>query len=306
MRTTVHPGGFRGGETAVPGDKSVAHRWLILAGIGQGRSELRGLPEALDVRSTARCVAALLGGSGGAALEGWASQSGPVPDGDRSTTNRPRPRGGGLAIEAQGRGALQPPGRSLEGGNSGTTMRLLAGGVAREPLRTVGAEVTTTDGHAPLRVRGGRLRGIEYVAPVPTAQVKSAVLLAGLEADGETTVRESGPTRDHTERALEHLGAPIRSEAGSVRVAAFRPPGFSGSVPGDVSSAAFLLAAAALTGRALTVREVGLNPTRTGFIGVLARMGVRTRLEVEREELGEPGGSLLGEACDGLRGTTVG
>ena len=174
-----------------------------------------------------------------------------------------------------------------------------------EPLRTMGAEVTTTDGHAPLRVRGGRLRGIEYVAPVPTAQVKSAVLLAGLEADGETTVRESVPTRDHTERALEHLGAPIRSEAGSVRVAAFRPPGFSGSVPGDVSSAAFLIAAAALMGRALTVREVGLNPTRTGFIGVLARMGVRTRLEVEREELGEPVGSLLVEACDGLRGTTV-
>src|SRR3989304_637847 len=128
MRTTVHPGGFRGGETAVPGDKSVAHRWLILAGIGQGRSELRGLPEALDVRSPARWVAALLGGSGGAALEGWASQSGPVPDGDRSTTNRPRPRGGGLAIEAQGRGALQPPGRSLGGGNSGTPMAQRGGG----------------------------------------------------------------------------------------------------------------------------------------------------------------------------------
>jgi 3-phosphoshikimate 1-carboxyvinyltransferase len=173
------------------------------------------------------------------------------------------------------------------------------------PLRTMGAEVVTTDGHAPLRVRGGRLRGIEHETAVPTAQVKSAVLLAGLEADGETTVRESVRTRDHTERALEHLGAPVRIEPGSVSVAAFRPPSFSGSVPGDVSSAAFLIAAAALTGRALTVREVGLNPTRTGFIGVLERMGVRTRLEVEREEVGEPVGSLVVEPCEGLRGTTV-
>src|SRR3990170_8272154 len=137
MRATLHPGGFRGGETTVPGDKSIAHRWLILAGIGQGRSELRGLPAALDVRSTARCMAALLGGSGAAALEGWASQPAPVPDRDRSTSNRPRSRGAGLTIEAQGRAALQPPGRSLECGNSGTTMRLLAGVVAAARFETV-------------------------------------------------------------------------------------------------------------------------------------------------------------------------
>ena len=327
MRATVHPGGFRGGEATVPGDKSIAHRWLILAGIANGRSELSGLPAALDVRSTARCMGALLGGADGAALEGWASDPAPAPDGDRSTTNGPRPRGTTVAVETQGRGALQAPGRPLDCGNSGTTMRLLAGVLAAapfeavlegdeslsrrpmqrvaEPLRSMGAEVATTDGHAPMRVRGGPLRGIEHETPVPTAQVKSAVILAGLEAEGETIVREGAQTRDHTERALEHLGAPIRIARGSVSVRAFRPPAFSGSVPGDVSSAAFLVAAAALTGRALTVRNLGVNPTRTGFLGVLERMGVRTRLEIEREELGEPVGSLTVEPCEGLRGTTV-
>jgi len=174
-----------------------------------------------------------------------------------------------------------------------------------EPLRAMGAEVETTDGHAPITVRGGPLRAIEHATPVPTAQVKSAVLLAGLEAEGETTIRESAQTRDHTERALEHLGAPIRIEPGLVGVRAFRPSAFSGRIPGDVSSAAFLVAAAALTGCSLSVRDVGLNPTRTGFLGVLERMGVRTHLEVEREELGEPVGSLSVEPCEGLHGTTV-
>jgi 3-phosphoshikimate 1-carboxyvinyltransferase len=327
VRATVHPGGFRGGETIVPGDKSIAHRWLILAGIADGWSELTGLPTALDVRSTARCVGALFGGDAGVALEGWASEPRAMPDGDRSTRNGPRPRGPALVVEAHGRETLQPPERNLDCGNSGTTMRLLAGVLAAAPfetvlegddslsmrpmervatpLRSMGADVETTGGHAPLRVRGGRLRGIEHRTPVPTAQVKSAVLLAGLEAEGETTVRESAQTRDHTERALEHLGAPIRISTGSVTVASFRPPGFAGSVPGDVSSAAFLIAAAALAGRPLWVRDVGLNPTRTGYLGVLERMGVRTHLEVEREELGEPVGSVIVDPCGGLVGTTV-
>ena len=327
MRATVHPGGFRGGQTAVPGDKSIAHRWLILAGIADGRSELMGLPAALDVRSTARCVGTLIGRAGGAALEGWASEPPAAPDGDRSTANGPRPRGALLAVEAQGRGALQGSPSALDCGNSGTTMRLLAGVLAAspldtvlegdeslsrrpmervaEPLRSMGAEVLTTDGHAPLRIRGARLRGIQYETPVPTAQVKSAVLFAGLEAEGETTVRERVPTRDHTERALEYLGAPIRIAPGSVSVAAFRPPGFSGAVPGDLSSAAFLIAGAALTGCGLTVHDVGLNPTRTGFLRVLERMGVHAHLDLEREELGEPVGTLVVEPGESLRGTTV-
>jgi 3-phosphoshikimate 1-carboxyvinyltransferase len=174
-----------------------------------------------------------------------------------------------------------------------------------EPLRAMGAEVETIDGHAPITVHGGRLQAIDHRTRVPTAQVKSAVLLAGLEAEGETTVRESARTRDHTERVLEHLGAPIRIEQGLVGVRAFRPPAFSGRIPGDVSSAAFLVAASALTGCSLSVRNVGLNPTRTHFLEVLGRMGVRTRAQVERDELGEPVGTLTVEPCEGLGGTTV-
>lgn len=175
-----------------------------------------------------------------------------------------------------------------------------------EPLREMGADVRSSDGHAPLRIRGGPLRGIEYATPVPSAQVKSALLLAGLDAAGETTVRERAQTRDHTERLLRHLGAPIGSAPGSVTVSAFRPPGFAGSVPGDVSSAAFLVAAAAATGRRLVIRGVGLNPTRTGYLAVLERMGVRIHQEIEREELGEPVGSLVVDECDGLVGADVG
>jgi 3-phosphoshikimate 1-carboxyvinyltransferase len=327
MRVTVHPGGFCGGETTVPGDKSIAHRWLILAAMARGASELREVPAALDVRSTARCLGALLGSGAGAVLEAWATKPVPSPDGDRSTGNRPHPRATEVSFEGEGRGALQPPPGDLDCGNSGTTMRLLAGVLAATPFETVligdpslsrrpmervagplremGAHITTADGHAPLRVRGSALRGIEHRTPVPTAQVKGALLLAGLDAEGRTTIWEDAQTRDHTERALAHLGAPVRVAPGSVSVTAFRHEGFAARVPGDPSSAAFLVAAAALSGAELTVRELGLNPTRLGFLAVLSRMGVRTRTEVEREELGEPVGTLLVEPDAELHGTTV-
>jgi len=174
-----------------------------------------------------------------------------------------------------------------------------------EPLRAMGATVQTTEGHAPVVVRGGPLSGIAHVSAVPSAQVKSAVLLAGLAAEGETSVQEPAHTRDHTERALEHLGASVRIEGRRVTIEPFRHGGLSGSVPGDVSSAAFLIAAAAVTGGSLTVTGVGLNPTRTHLLEVLSRMGVRARAEVERHELGEPVGTLAIEAGGGLRGTTV-
>ncbi len=173
------------------------------------------------------------------------------------------------------------------------------------PLRAMGASVLTTEGHAPVVVRGGPLSGIAHVSAVPSAQVKSAVLLAGLAAEGETSVEEPARTRDHTERALEHLGASVRVAGARVTIEPFRHGGFSGSVPGDVSSAAFLIAAAAVTGGPLTVADVGLNPTRTHLLEVLSRMGVRTRTEVQRHELGEPVGLLAIEAGGGLRGTTV-
>jgi 3-phosphoshikimate 1-carboxyvinyltransferase len=174
-----------------------------------------------------------------------------------------------------------------------------------EPLRAMGAEVRTADGHAPLVVRGGHLHGIEHRTDVPSAQVKSAVILAGLAADGETTVIEPTPTRDHTERALAHLGAPIEVDAGRVAVRSFQHGGFAAEVPGDVSSAAFLVAAAALTGTGLVVEGVGLNPSRTRFLDVLERMGVRSRVEVEGEDLGEPRGRLEVEPGAGLSGTRI-
>ena len=175
-----------------------------------------------------------------------------------------------------------------------------------EPLRAMGADVRTTDGHAPLVVRGGTLKGIEHRTAVPSAQVKSAVLLAGLSADGETTVHEPAPTRDHTERALAHLGAPVVFEPGMATVRAFQHGAFTAVVPGDLSSAAFLIAAAILTGQPLSIEGVGLNPTRTRFLQVLERMGAIFRAEVERDELGEPVGVLEVESPARLVGTTIG
>jgi len=175
-----------------------------------------------------------------------------------------------------------------------------------EPLRAMGAVVETSGGRPPIVVEGRPLRGIRHEPSVPSAQVKSAVLLAGLAAEGETTVIEPVPTRDHTERALAALGAPVRpDEAGGVTVSAFQHDGFEAAVPGDVSSAAFLVAAAALTGGELVVRNVGLNPTRTHFLDVMERMGIEAEQRVAREELGEPVGDLVIARCDGLSGVTV-
>ena len=329
MRVRIEPGGIVRGRTTVPGDKSIGHRWLILAATGLGMSELRDVPPALDVRSTARCLAALAP-SARDVLEGWSASPGALGNDDRFTFNKgePRPTAPSVRIEGRGRAALQVPRGDLDCGNSGTTIRLLTGVLASsgftsvltgdeslrsrpmervaEPLRRMGADIGTTDGCPPVAVRGGRLRGIRYAMPVPSAQVKSAVLLAGLEAEGETTVIEPSPTRDHTERALAHLGATVWvSGEGEVRVLAFRHEGFSASVPGDVSSAAFLVAAAALTGGELTIEGVGLNPSRTRFLAVMERMGVRTQAEVRDTELGEPVGDLHVLACEGLRGATV-
>ncbi|MEX2420334.1 MAG: 3-phosphoshikimate 1-carboxyvinyltransferase [Actinomycetota bacterium] len=334
MRLTVHPGSFAGGRAVVPGDKSIAHRWLILAATAEGRSELRGLPPALDVKATARALARILMPAIGSRLDGWASNPGPARDGDRSTRNDPRPqvaaRTGslsGVEVEGRGRVGLQPVEGPLDCANSGTTMRLLCGVLASTPfetvlegdaslstrpmervaapLRAMGARVETDHGHAPVSVRGDVLRGIEHRTDVPSAQVKSAVLLAGLAAEGETTVLEEATTRDHTERALANLGAPILLEPGRVSVRAFQHSGFGARVPGDASSAAFLVAAAALTGRALVIEGVGLNPTRTRYLDVLGRMGLRTHLEELEVELGEPVGRLEVEPCEGLSATFV-
>jgi 3-phosphoshikimate 1-carboxyvinyltransferase len=230
-------------------------------------------------------------------------------------------------LEGHGRAALHPPKDALDCSNSGTTMRLLAGLLAAapfesvlrgdasltarpmervaDPLRAMGADVRTTAGHAPVVVRGGPLRGIEHRTALPSAQVKGAVLLAGLAAEGSTTLREHVPTRDHTERALAALGAPVEFEPGMATVRAFEHEGFAAAAPGDVSSAAFLVAAAVLTGRALAIEGVGLNPTRTRFVRVLERMGASLGSRIERTELGEPVGTLEVEPGPRLAGTTI-
>jgi 3-phosphoshikimate 1-carboxyvinyltransferase len=173
------------------------------------------------------------------------------------------------------------------------------------PLRRMGAEVTTDDGHAPLTVRGATLRGIRHEPDVPSAQVKGAVLLAGIAADGVTAVVERVRTRDHTERALRALGAPVEVEGGTVRVERFQHASFEAEVPGDPSSAAYLVAAAAVTGGRTTIAGVGLNRSRTRFLEVMRRMGVPVEARPSEERLGEPVGEIRVGATAGLTGVRV-
>jgi 3-phosphoshikimate 1-carboxyvinyltransferase len=335
MRIHVRSGRRAGGDDAVmgtPGDKSIAHRWLILAATATGPSRLAHLPPSLDVRSTASCLSRVTV-KARPALDLWASNASSWVEGGGSTwneTSREGPREPStrpLEVEGEGRATLVESRTDLDCGNSGTSMRLLAGLLSSapfscrlvgdtslsarpmervaEPLRRMGARIDTTEGHPPLLVSGGSLHGIEHLLEVPTAQVKGALLLAGLAADGETLVTEPVATRDHTERALAALGAPVRREGTTVGVTRFQHEGFDGSVPGDVSSAAFLIGAAALGGRALSIEGVGLNPSRTRYLDVLTRMGVRTETVITDEQLGEPVGRIELRAEAELHGTTI-
>ncbi len=328
MDVRVRPGSRLSGVTAVPGDKSIAHRWLILAATAAGRSRLTGLPPSLDVRSTAGCLASL-SGKARPPLDLFARNAALMVEGGGSTWNVDHldTLGATVEVEGEGRRGLRAPDQTLECGNSGTTMRLLSGLVASapfqsvlagdaslsqrpmervaEPLRAMGAQVETNDGHAPVIVEGRSLRGIRYVPPLPSAQVKSAVLLAGLDADGSTVVAESAATRDHTERALAALGAPVRIAEAGIAIERYQHEGFSGEVPGDPSSAAFLVAAAAITGSALAVTGVGLNPSRLHFLRVFERMGVTTRCTEVTTSIGEPVGVIEVEVCDEIRPVRV-
>jgi 3-phosphoshikimate 1-carboxyvinyltransferase len=312
----VTPGARVEGEVRVPGDKSISHRWLLMAAIAEGRSRLEGVPRSLDTLSTAACLS-MLAPSARPALDAWVSSPSDTDERHGSTWDRDTPT---LDLEAidlrgEGRGSLDPSDSALDCGNSGTTMRLVAGLVSASPFETVlvgdpslsgrpmdrvarplremGAEVTTDEGHPPLTIRGSKLRGIRFEPDVPSAQVKGAVLVAALAAEGTSTVAERVPTRDHTERLLRALGAPIRWDGTDVVLdGPFQHDGFRGAVPGDPSSAGFLVGSAALTGGNATILGVGLNPTRLHFLDVLRRMGLEVEIEVEREELGEPVGTM--------------
>lgn len=278
------------GALRVPGDKSVTHRGLMLLALAEGEGRLYYPLKAEDTLSTARVLRAL-----GAEIE----EEGP----------HFRVRGRGLR--------LKEPEDVLDCGNAGTLMRLVLGILAgqeglfavltgdaslrrrpmarvAEPLRAMGARIDGREGggKAPLAVRGGPLRGIRYTLPVPSAQVKSALLLAGLFAEGETEVEEPVPTRDHTERLFRHFGLPLWVAGNRVRTARTGPfPAKDLTVPGDFSSAAFFLVAALISpGSEVVVEGVGLNPTRTGLLQVLKAMGAEVEWRVLEGEAGEPVG----------------
>ena len=280
-----------------PGDKSISHRYALLAALAGGTSRFTGFAPGADARATLACLRAL-------GVEVRTLPGGPDD---------------GPTVELQGRGlrGLARPPSALDAANSGTTMRLLAGVLAAhamrvvitgdaslcrrpmqrviEPLARMGARIESADGRPPLTITGGRLMGLEHTLPVPSAQVKGAILLAGLQSEGRTTVRVPGPTRDHTERALRAFGAPLEVAGAAVTIAGPQPlEAVSARVAGDVSSAVFLaVAAAAVPGSELEIAGVGLNPTRTAVFDVLRRAGARVEAEVDREEAGEPVGRVL-------------
>lgn len=281
------------GRVRVPGDKSIAHRYAILAALAEGRSELSNFAPGADCRSTVSCLRSL----------GVDIQEGPT---------------GTFTVLGRGFGTLRAPDGPIDAGNSGTTMRLMAGVVAgypftttligdsslsrrpmrrvMEPLALMGARLVATDGHPPLTVHGARLHAIAHTPSVPSAQVKSAVLLAGLHADGTTSVVEPAATRDHTERALQAFGGQVSVDGLTVRVSGGQHlVGQTLVVPGDFSSAAFwLVAAAALPGSRVEVENVGLNPTRTALLDVLRRFGAHVEVDVVAgsDVSGEPRGTV--------------
>ena len=294
---TVHPAGHVRGRVRLPGDKSVSHRYALLAAIADGSSTIHGYSTGADCASTAACLRAL----------------GVTIDADRSDTAA----GPTLRIGGRGLGGLQPPAGALDAGNSGSTMRMLAGLLAAHPfaatldgdaslrrrpmrriiapLEAMGARISSTAERPPITVHGtSALRPLDFEPEVPSAQVKSAVLLAGLQATGVTRVREHVPTRDHTERALQAFGARLAQEGQSIALTGRqRLTGCTLRVPGDISSAAFwLAAAAALPGSDLMLEHVGLNPTRTAILDVLRRMGADIEPTVAHEDAHEPVGTI--------------
>lgn len=301
MRTLVVQG-----VVDLPGDKSISHRVLILAALGTGRSEIRGLLASEDTRATARCLAQL----GRAAAE-------PAPV---------------VTVEGHGLRLRHPPDEvSLDCANSGTTARLLAGVCAAQetvsildgdaslrarpmqriarPLAEMGAGIYwrgASPGTLPMEVRGGGLRSVRYDIDVPSAQVKSGILLAGLCAGVPVAVREPMPTRDHTERLLQSLGVELVSRDGWLELTPpLALPAASYDVPADPSSAAFFAALATAAARgSLTLRGVLLNPRRTGFLRVLERMGGIFDVHNERITGGEPVGDVVVHASP-LRGTVI-
>jgi 3-phosphoshikimate 1-carboxyvinyltransferase len=290
--TRIEPAGFLAGHIAVPGDKSISHRSVLIGALSDGETHVRGFGRSADTQSTIDAVRAL-----GVQVDDVADDE--------------------LVVHGVGLRGLRQPDSPIDAGNAGTLMRLLPGILAgqegrrfeltgdeslrarpmdrvAEPLKRMGARIETTNGRPPVVVEGtDALRGIEYVLPMASAQVKSAILLAGLNANGTTTVVEPAPTRDHTELMLQAAGVRVRRRPNSVSI---DPAGRlhlpDVTVPGDFSAAApFIVAATLLAGSELTIHDVGLNPRRTGLLDVLERMGARVSVFNRRKV----GGELIGD-----------
>jgi 3-phosphoshikimate 1-carboxyvinyltransferase len=293
------------GVVRPPGDKSISHRVLMVAALARGKSELRGLLTGDDVKSTARVLRQL------------GVEISPIREGVVSVTGA----------------RLTPHAARLNCGNSGTSARLMLGILAghrfaatltgdaslrrrpmrrvTEPLKQMGADIKEEGdgGGLPLTIRGGKLRGLTYTSPVASAQVKSAILFAGLTGGVPVTIREPYRSRDHTERLFAYLGLGIHERNGAIVFEpAVRPSGRRAvdlTVPGDISSAAFLVGAGVLADQGeLVIENIGVNPTRTGFLVVLERMGAQVERVNLREEGGEPVADLLVHPAD-LTGTEV-
>ncbi len=304
---TIHSGQPLIGQCRVPGDKSISHRAVIFGSIAEGRTRIRNFLNGHDCFATVAVMRAL-----GVRID------------ERSATE--------LVVNGVGLNGLQEPEDVLDCANSGTTIRLMTGLLAGQPfasvltgseqirrrpmgriatpLRQMGARIVgRQDGKlAPLSIAPADLQAIDYAMPVASAQVKSCVLLAGLYAHGLTIVREPGPARDHTERMLMAMGAPIEVMGSTVHGERPQRPlrPLDITVPGDISSAAFLLAAGALTpGSNLTITDVGINPTRIGIVDALAEMGAAIQYKSRTEQGGEPTANLVITTSE-LRGTTFG
>lgn len=305
MDFKVTPSPIRDAAITVPGDKSISHRALMLGSVAEGRTEVSGFLAGDDCLATAAAMRAL-----GVTIE------------QPGTTE--------LLIEGVGRDGLQPPDREIYLGNSGTAMRLLAGLLAGQrfsctltgdesltgrpmgriitPLTLMGAAIESDcDGTPPLQLSGGlRLHAIDYDLPIASAQVKSAILLAGIYADGRTSVTEPAVTRDHTERMLSLMGVDISARGGTISIAGGQDlRGCAVEVPGDLSSATFIILATLLSQDAdIIIKSVGVNPTRTGIIDILKEMGADLTLE-NRRSLGQEPVADLRVRASRLRGAAV-
>ena len=296
------------GTLRLPGDKSISHRYAMLAGLAEGTSHFSNFSTGADCASSLGCVAAL---------------------GAKWQVAPRRPKCRLVAVTGVG-GRFSPADAPLDCGNSGSTMRMMSGLLAaqagqftlvgddslsrrpmeriRKPLASMGAEITLTDGHAPVVVRGSALTGIDYTTPIPSAQVKTALLFAGLQAEGTTTIRESVRTRDHGELALRAFGATVERTLDSVSITGKQKlKAIEAEVPGDMSSAAFFLCAAALFPESnLVLDGLGLNPTRATLLDVLTALGATVAvLNLEEKNTELIGTVQLNPPPKGIGGTTV-